>query len=150
VLAGASWENQLQPLVDLGWPGDLGYHVYPNWLPDGMRTQEGFSNKVQSDLAGLSSRVWITEFGGNLNMPNVNYAEYEPSGNGGDVNCLRGIHDALLALRARGAAVKGLFHWHGWHNGDSYDFWDSGNVNGANKVRKIMADLSSATEPVEV
>jgi hypothetical protein len=53
------------------------------------------------------------------------------------VNTLRGLDDALRALKADGHGVKGAFAWHGWNNGDSYDYWASINANGACKVREI-------------
>ena len=37
------------------------------WFPKaGQRTQKAFSQKLQEALAGLSSRVFITEFGANF------------------------------------------------------------------------------------
>jgi len=150
ILAGLTYESVLRPLVELGWKGDFGYHAYPNWLPDGNRTQEGFSTKIQEDLAGLSTRVWITEFGGALNVANPDYSHFEPSGVGGDVNLFRGLHDALLALKGRGEPVRGAFHWHGWHNGDSYDFWEPKNANGASEVRNIMSDMRVAVKALWV
>lgn len=149
IVAGMGYESELLPVVKQGWTGDLGYHFYPTWVPEGSRTQENFSNKVQSDLAGVSSRVWITEFGGALNLDNPGYEQYEPSGEGdaaANVNCLRGLHDGLLALKSAGAPVRGAFHWHGWHNEDSYDFWSSSNGNGATKVKQILHDLSQPAD----
>merc|ERR1712187_667529 len=106
---------------------------------------ENFSNMVQQALANLSSKVSLTEFGASLAMPHANYEQYAPIRRDwhGDVNCLRGLHDALLAFKRQGKAVRGAFHWHGWHNGDSYDFWNRGNANGAAKVHQMLADLAA-------
>jgi len=152
ILAGTSWESGIQEVASLGWQGYLGYHIYPNWLPDGQRTQEQYSNLVQHQLSGLSSRVFITEFGANLNRPNHKYDEYDPSGTGGgDVNCLRGLNDAVIALRQQGLGIKGAFHWHGWHNGDSFDFFEPSNANGSAGVSRIIKDAyKDATEGILV
>merc|ERR1711908_57696 len=98
-----------------------------------------------------SSRTYITEFGGSLNLPNLNYEEPDSSASGGgDVNCLRGMNDAVVALRRKGSAIKGAFHWHGWNNGDSFDFWAPANRNGSTKVRKILSDAFAETAAITV
>merc|ERR1712129_192784 len=97
--------------------------------------------KGQADLARLGSRVYLTEFGASLNLSNIGYEDYVVSGLDGNVNCLRGLHDGLRALRASGQPLRGVYHWHGWNNGDCYDFWDAGNKNGACKVQSIMAEI---------
>jgi len=63
ILAGLYGSADVQSVARAGWPGYLAYHVYVFWLPEGQRTQEHFSKRIQQDLAGLSSRVFITEFG---------------------------------------------------------------------------------------
>lgn len=63
ILPGLYGSADVQSIARTGWPGYLAYHVYSFWLPDGERTREKFSARIQADLAGLSSRVYITEFG---------------------------------------------------------------------------------------
>jgi len=63
ILAGLYGSADVQSVVRAGWPGYLAYHVYVFWLPEGQRTKEHFSKRIQQDLAGLSSRIFITEFG---------------------------------------------------------------------------------------
>lgn len=141
ILDGFGYASDVQVLDCLGWKGFLAYHFYPMWLPDGQRTQEMFSNKLRADLGSLGSRAYLTEFGASLNIANERYDNYLPSGDDGNVNCLRGLHDGLKALKHNGQAVRGVFHWHGWHNGDCYDFWDEGNKNGALKIQSINYDV---------
>lgn len=121
------------------WPGWLAYHLYPNWLPDGARTQERFSNLVQGKLQHISSRTLITEFGASLSV-DVDYEKYQPSGWGasGDVNMLRGLDDAVTAFRNAGNGVLGAYHWHGWDNGDSYSFWGRGY---RGRVQRVLRNL---------
>jgi len=59
-----------------------------------------------------------------------------------------GLDDALRKLRQDGNEVRGVFHWHGWHNGDSYDFWNAGNAWGAQLVQRIMSTVGEAAPPV--
>ena len=141
VLDGLGYADDLASVVRAGWEGELAYHFYPNWLADGERTQERVSNRVQQDLRGLGRRVTLTEFGANLGL-GEQYELYTPDGSSasGDRNALRGLHDALRALRRAGEGVAGSFHWHGWHNGDSYDFLDEANWGGAAKVMAIQGD----------
>jgi len=63
ILAGLYGSADVQSVVRAGWKGYLAYHVYVFWLPEGKRTEKDFSERIQQDLAGLSSRVFITEFG---------------------------------------------------------------------------------------
>lgn len=140
ILAATGWEKFPAPLEQLGWKGNIGYHFYPWWLDDGSRTQSNYSNAFQQAVAGISTRTYITEFGASLNLPNLNYEEYDPSAAGGNVNCLRGMNDAVLELKQSGLAIRGAFHWHGWNNGDSFDAFDPANANGSAKVRRILAD----------
>lgn len=144
IMGGMGYSSDISAVAKAGWHGDLAYHFYPTWLKDGCRTQENFSNQIQAALANLSPRVWVTEFGARLDFANPGYRRYELSGNDGNVNALRGLHDALLALKAKGMPVKGAFHFHGWHNDDSYDFWSATNVNGSEKVTQILSDLSAS------
>jgi hypothetical protein len=143
ILDGVGYADDVAAVSAAGWTGDLAYHFYPNWLSSG-RTQSNYSNFIQGALAGLSSRVWITEFGANLSISsNTCYETYidgmpSPSA---DIDALRGLDDALRAFRAASAPVKGVFFWHGWHNGDSYDYWDPANAEGACKVRLIEANF---------
>ena len=122
------------------WTGDLGYHFYPNWSSD--HTQSAYSNLVQTALGELAPRTWITEFGAALGHANDCYETFidgmQPAS--ADINALRGLDDALRALRANGGGIKAAFFWHGWHNGDSYDFWSPANETGACKVRMIEAN----------
>jgi hypothetical protein len=61
--------------------------------------------------------------------------------NPGDVNCLRGMHDAVCALRDEGGGIRGAFHWHGWNQGDTYDLWADRNGGGRAKVMRILRDM---------
>jgi hypothetical protein len=141
ILDGVGYAEDVAAVDSAGWTGDLGYHFYPNWLSSN-RTQSNYSNFVQGKLAGLSSRVWITEFGASLaDTTNTCYETYidgtaSPSA---DVDALRGLDDAVRALRTAGAPIKGAFFWHGWNNGDSYDYWSAANTQGACKVRLVEA-----------
>jgi hypothetical protein len=62
-LAGLYGSADVQSVARAGWSGYLAYHTYVFWLPEGSRTREKFSARVQQDIANLSSRVFITEFG---------------------------------------------------------------------------------------
>mmetsp|Transcript_26340 Transcript_26340/g.46326 ORF Transcript_26340/g.46326 Transcript_26340/m.46326 type:complete len:561 (+) Transcript_26340:68-1750(+) len=67
ILAGLGGSADVQSVARAGWQGYLAYHVYHFWLPEGQRSEEQFSQKIQQDLANLSARVFITEFGVGLN-----------------------------------------------------------------------------------
>ena len=56
---------------------------------------------MQERLHGVSKRTFVSEFGAALDKP-VDYDKYQPSGSArhGDVNMLRGLDDAVSALRA--------------------------------------------------
>lgn len=140
IVAATGWEQFPLPLEVLNWKGNIGYHFYPWWLPDGTRTRSNFSNIFQTALAGISSRTYVTEYGADLSLANRDYEELEPSGTGGDVNCLQGMNDAVVALKSAGVGIKGAFHWHGWNNTDAFNFFGKANTNGSVKVRKILAD----------
>jgi len=141
ILDGLGYADDVKLVARAGWEGDLAYHFYPSWVSAGRRTQENYSNRIQADLAGLSQRVHVTEFGADLSRGDV-YGTYTPDGSDAaqDRNALRGFHDATLALRRAGRGVKATYCWHGWPNGDRYDVWDPGNRFGAAKVRAIQRD----------
>lgn len=141
ILDGMGYAQKIDEVAEGGWTGDIAYHFYPNWINPQNQTpsQSNFSNLVQATLATYGHRVWITEFGANLSEANPCYDTYDAGTSAADqnVNALRGLDDALRALKANGHGVKGAFAWHGWDNGDSYDFWLSSNSNGACKIREI-------------
>lgn len=141
ILDGMGYAQKVNEVVQGGWTGDIAYHFYPNWINPANQTpsQSNFSNLVQDTLGTYGQRVWITEFGANLSEPNPCYDTYDGGTSAADqnINALRGLDDALRALRANGHGVKGAFAWHGWNNGDSYDFWLSSNSNGACKIQEI-------------
>jgi hypothetical protein len=139
ILDGMGYADDVQLVASGGWSGDVAFHFYPNWSSD--HNQSVYSNLVQARLGSLGPRTWITEFGANLGYNNACYETYDDGSHAwsADVNALRGLDDALRALKARGHGVKGAFYWHGWNNGDSYDYWASFNTNGACKVREIQA-----------
>ena len=152
ILDGVGFANDIQAVAAAGWAGDLGYHFYPFFLnknrPDlkdkrHPYTQSAYSNLVQSAIGSLGNRTWVTEFGASLGYSNRCYDTFDtgdadaPSQN---INALRGLDDALRALRTTGRGVKGVFYWHGRHNDDSYDFWSSKNAQGACKVREIESN----------
>jgi hypothetical protein len=94
----------------------------------------------------LGPRTFVTEFGANLTWANYGYDDpsdcyntYTPAGNpwSADVNCLRGLNDALTALKNEGYGVKGAFCWHGWNDDDSYDYWNPVGAAGACKEMEI-------------
>merc|ERR1719331_933745 len=97
IIDGLGYADDVKSLAAAGWEGDLAYHFYPFWLSEGGRTQAAFSNLLQEALQGVSHRTYITEFGADLSVNQ----DYETSGENkfGNVNCLRGMHDALLALK---------------------------------------------------
>lgn len=140
ILDGVGYADDVAAVASAGWSGDLGYHFYPSWLASN-RTQSNYSNFVQGKLAGLSARVWITEFGASLGDSNTCYETYidNTASPSADVDALRGLDDAVRALRAAGAPIHGAFVWHGWNNGDGYDYWSAANAQGACKVRLIEA-----------
>lgn len=86
---------------------------------------KNYSNKTQNELKGLSQCVHVTEFGANLQMGDV-YNRYTADGSEawGDSNTLRGFHNTLIAQKCAGMVVRSTCYWHGWNNGDIYDFWD--------------------------
>lgn len=145
ILAGTGYSSNVQDVANNGWDGLLAYHFYPSWLPDGQRTQENFSNLISQALSGLSTRVHVTEFGANLEAEDYN--SYRPGGTDenldSNVNTLRGLHDAVIAFVAKGVPLAGMYHWHGWHNSDCYDFWNDACHHGAQKVKDIMRDAGS-------
>lgn len=144
ILNGMGYADNINLVVAGGWTGDLAYHFYPTW--SSTYTQEAYSNLVQKELADWGHKTWITEFGTNLGWtaqygyPNTCYGTYvdgkQP--HSGDVNSLRGLEDALRALKAKGRGVKGSYYWHGWSNGDTYNFWSAWNNEGACKVKTIQ------------
>ena len=96
---------------------------------------------MQKEIAGLGRRTHVTEFGADLSGGH-SFEQYVATGVGsiaGNVNCLRGLHDAVVALREAGDPVAGAFHWHGWHNGDEYDLWSPTNALGAASTAKIIS-----------
>jgi hypothetical protein len=72
IVAGLYGSADVQSVARAGWPGYLAYHCYSFWLPEGKRTRDRFAEKIKQDLAGLSSRVFITEFGVGLDGLKVN------------------------------------------------------------------------------
>lgn len=77
ILAGLYGSADVQSVARAGWPGYLAYHVYVFWLGEGQRTEKAFSQRIQQDLAGLSDRVFITEFGVGLDGLKANIDEDE-------------------------------------------------------------------------
>ena len=146
ILNGMGYADDINLVVTGGWTGDLAYHFYPSWSSD--HSQEAYSNLAQAALGSWGQKTWITEFGANLGWTaqygytNSCYGTYLDGNQAAsaDVNCLRGLDDALRALKASGRGVKGTFHWHGWNNGDTYNFWSSWNSEGACKVMTIQAN----------
>lgn len=132
MLDGCGYASDVVVLSQIGWEGQMAYHFYPHWLPETRRTERNYARKVLADLTGVASRVYITEFGAALNC------DHEAV----DTNCLRGLRDGLLQLADRGQNVRGAFHWHGWHNGDSYDIWSDGNRQGARQVQSVLEDVA--------
>ena len=67
---------------------------------------------------------------------------YEQPSFDNNVNCLQGLDDAVTELRQTNTSVAGLFVWHGWDTGDTFDVWAAANQNGSMKELKILADAS--------
>ncbi|MDB6022148.1 MAG: symbB, partial [Pedosphaera sp.] len=143
ILDGMGYADNVNLVASGGWTGDLAYHFYPSWSSD--HSQSAYSNLAQAALGSWGQKTWVTEFGANLGWtsaygyPNSCYDVYVDGNQScsADVNCLRGLDDALRALRAGGHGVKGAFAYHGWNNGDTYDYWASWNSCGACKIREI-------------
>lgn len=77
ILAGLYGSADVQSVARAGWHGYLAYHFYSFWLPEGQKTRRNFSLKIQEALAGLSSRVFITEFGVGLDRLNTDIDQDE-------------------------------------------------------------------------
>jgi hypothetical protein len=139
IVDGMGYADDIALVASGGWTGDLAYHFYPNWSSD--HTQSAYSNLVQAKIGSLGRRTWITEFGADLTRSNTCYETFDDGTQPGsaDINALRGLDDALRALRASGHGIKGAFVWHGWNNGDSYDFWNAASAQGACKVRLLQS-----------
>lgn len=136
ILDGMGYADNINLVASGGWSGYLAYHFYPTWLPAGQTTQSNYSNLAQAALGSWGQKTFVTEFGANLSFNNNCYDTYV-DGTHPDINTLRGLDDALRALKAKGHGVLGAFVWHGWNNGDTYDYWASSNANGACKVQEI-------------
>lgn len=139
ILDGMGYAEDVHSVAQAGWEGALGYHFYPNWLPAGPRTAEQYSNRIQGDLRGLSERVYITEFGASLlkiSERETNQTNQAPVSR--DMEALKGLQDALRAFHDEGRGVRSLYFWHGWDNGDTYDFFAKDNQAGAKLVREIQ------------
>jgi len=146
ILDGLNYADRVQTLVDLGWTGFLGYHFYPWYVDTSLRTQDAYYNKLMDDIGGISTRVFITEFGGTLDL---NYT-YVPNGSpptDANIMKLRALQQGLLELKLSGAAIMGAYHWHGWHNSDTFDFWECANANGATMISQILADIGDLPAP---
>ena len=78
--------------------------------------------------------IWVDQ-----SCAQVDYEQFDPSATDGDVNMLRGLNDALNALKSKGAGIAGAFHWHGWNNTDTYNFWGVG-FRGRPKVERILRE----------
>jgi hypothetical protein len=144
ILDALGWAQDPHGLVQLGWGGYVGYHFYPWFLetkPGESRSRDVYAKLFESQLSNFSQRVFVTEFGANLNAAN---RDYEMPSTSDDVNCLQGMDDAVTALRERGAGLAGAFHWHGWLNGDSFSFFEPGNKNGSAKVLKVLGDAAAS------
>lgn len=122
IIDGMDYGADVQAIKDY-WPGLLGYHIYPSWLPDPSwlpeadRTQSNYSNYLKTKLAGVAHRTMVTEFGANLTLAE----DYNNSiGTSTPVQFLKGLHDAFNVLKP-----KGTFIWHGWDNKDSYSYWSA-------------------------
>jgi hypothetical protein len=72
VLDGTGYADSVKELGKV-WKGKMAYHFYPNWVGSGQQTQPNYSNRCQTDLGGVSDRVFVTEFGADLSKNNKNY-----------------------------------------------------------------------------
>ena len=100
------------------WPGLLGFHVYPNWLPPNQRQASNYLSMMQRSLRGVGHRTWVTEFGANVTLKNEDY--HHSGSSRGDVQFLHGMQAAFAQLD-----LPATFVWHGWHNGDCYSLWSA-------------------------
>lgn len=147
ILDGLGYADDIIDVAENGWSGTLAYHFYPTWISTPAdQTQANYSNLAQASIGSYGPRTFITEFGANLTWANYGYNDpsgcydtYTTAGNpwSADVNCLRGLDDALRALKADGYGIRGAFCYHGWNNDDSYDYWNPAGANGACKEMEI-------------
>jgi hypothetical protein len=137
VIDGMGYADDIQSVANSGWRGALGYHFYPNWLPSGKASTEGFSKLIVDQCSGIRNDVFITEFGTRLDFDEAGKSPAtEPFH---DHQALDGLQKALNALKTSGHRISGTYHWHGWDNGDSYSFWNQTNRLGAIKVRELQS-----------
>lgn len=118
---------------------DLAVHYYPWWLPAGQREADAFADWLITNLADDRHRYHLTEYGAPLRFPGVpdrTFLRRDLSDNSGDVhgsiNALEGLRRALPRLN-----LAGLYHWHGWNNGDTYSIQSPANTAGAAKIREL-------------
>lgn len=139
ILDGLGYADNVRLVAQGGWRGELAYHFYPNWVPDGQRTQENYRDKILSDVGEFGSRVHITEFGAKLTEGDV-YDTYTDDGSEASKhrNALCGFHDAVHEFRKAGRGIRSSCHWHGWNNGDTFDFMAQPSKYGARKIQEIQ------------
>lgn len=115
IIDGLGYAEDVQSIKSI-WNGLLAYHAYPFWLPSD-RTQSNYSNHVQSALAGVAHRTFVTEFGADLSR----HGNFDDSSEiDENVQFLKGLDDVFNVLKPRATFV-----WHGYNNGDSYGYWSA-------------------------
>ncbi|SMP46307.1 hypothetical protein SAMN06265222_102102 [Neorhodopirellula lusitana] len=135
ILDGLGYAEDVRSVADAGWTGTLAYHFYPNWLPDGQRTTENYSQVIQRALEGVENKIVVTEFGADLKRFHPRRRSRRPDK---DVAALDGLEDALTKVIKNGQHIEETYHWHGWDNNDSYSFWGEGNRFGAEQIRDLQ------------
>lgn len=115
IIDGMGFGGNVQMIKDI-WPGLLGYHAYPFFLPKNQRRQGLFSIMVQDALNNVADRVFVTEFGTNVTLAGEDYNDVNSSSQ--FVQFLLGMDDAFEVMKPRGT-----YYWHGRVNGDAYSFW---------------------------
>ena len=104
IVNGAGLPHDRVVLDGLGYADDVfGFHLYPNWLPDGNRTQESYSNLVQKRLRGVWKRTFVSSLAQRRQARRLRQVSAIGQRPHGDVNMLRGLDDAARARRRRSA-----------------------------------------------
>jgi hypothetical protein len=134
ILDALGWAQDAQGLAKL-LDGAIGYHFYSWWLPANA-TRGEFSALFLLQLRGVANRTYVTEFGGSLDSPKLNYEQSTKTDN--NVNIVQGMNDAVSTLRGRGQGILGAFHWHGWENGDSFSYFNPKNANGTAGIHRVL------------
>lgn len=112
IIDGMGYAGHIQLVADAGWDGALGLHFYGNYVSEDQRNREGWEEGLIGKLSNLENDVYLTEFGTALSPSSEEKRALA-------VDYLKGLQAGIL----HSENVRGIYHWHGWDNGDSYSFW---------------------------